>query len=552
MTAFPVLFVWGYSHLPVFDITGWLMVYEVVSAIVIALLCVVDIALYRFWQFKIEASVLHYLRSIKGAFASVSTSYIFFATLAVGSIAALLTVALTTLVKAFDMSVHPMIDLPWWGHLLVMLVAIMVVAAIYCTIRGIHHHPDSPVYSYYCNIQFFNHCAVNPVYNFIYSIHVNNDIGGQFQAFDDDFCQQHFTSLYPTKGTPQMQLLDTDRPNILVIIWESLYDHFIESLGGKINVTPNFDCLTKEGIYFTNCWAGSFRTDRGIVCILSGYLGMPTTSVVIHTEKLPSLPALPRTLRDEAGYETMAVHGGDLRIFHKSDYYWAAGHDVLVEESYFNRDDTDVRWGVQDGKVYDWLANDIAKKTQAGKRWFTTFQTLSSHEPFRVPYNRIPNNDVDNSFAYADEVFGRFVEQIKQTPAWKDLLIVVTGDHGLNVNEATASDRNSHIPLLLLGGAVRKPMKIDTLINQTDIAATLLGQMGLPHDDFIFSRDVTADTYTYPFAFHSYNNGFIFRDATGVTNYDNVAQMAVEGDDAKRIETGKIILQKLYSDLSKR
>lgn len=552
MTAFPVLLVWAYTHFPAFDITGWLIVYEVVNAIVIALLCVADTALYRFWQFKIEASVLHYLRSIKGTFASVQASYIILAILAIVSIAALLMAALIALVNAFDLSAHPLMNLPWWGHLLVVVAALMVVAVIYCVIRGLHHHPDSPVYSYYCNIQFFNHCAVNPVYNFIYSIHVNDDIGSQFQAFDAGFCQERFASLYPTKGTPQIQLLNTDRPNILVIIWESLYDHFIESLGGKSGVTPNFDRLTEEGVYFTNCWAGSFRTDRGIVCILSGYLGMPTTSVVIHTKKLPSLPALPRTLRDKAGYETTAVHGGELKIFHKADYYWASGHDLLVEEKNFQRDDTDVRWGVQDGKVYEWLADDIAKKTQEGKRWFTTFQTLSSHEPFRVPYSRIPDNDVDNSFAYADEVFGQFVEQLKNTPAWKDLLIVVTGDHGLNVNEATASDRNSHIPLLLLGGAVRKPMKIDTLINQTDIAATLLGQMGLSHDDFIFSRDVLADSYTYPFALHSYNNGFIFRDATGVTYYDNVSQQALEGADAKREETAKVILQTLYTDFGKR
>jgi len=63
---------------------------------------------------------------------------------------------------------------------------------------------------------------------------------------------------------------------------------------------------------------------------------------------------------------------------------------------------------------------------------------------------------------------------------------------------------------------------------------------------------VLADSYTYPFALHSYNNGFIFRDATGVTYYDNVSQQALEGADAKREETAKVILQTLYTDFGKR
>ena len=106
--------------------------------------------------------------------------------------------------------------------------------------------------------------------------------------------------------------------------------------------------------------------------------------------------------------------------------------------------------------------------------------------------------------------------------------------------------------MLLLGGAVKQPMKIDKIINQTDLAATLLGQIELPHEEFIFSRDVMADTYTYPFAFHTYNNGFIFRDSGGSTNFDNVSGQALQGADARREELGKVILQTLYTDLSQR
>ena len=550
--ALPVILTWVYIHVPQFNLTYLIVLYDIIMSLVVALISIADTILYKFWQFKIEASVLAYLRSLKGAFASVSVKFVVLALIVVVIAAVILAVPLIGLAYWPELSSLHMPTLAWWQHVLVAMGGITLTASLYCIIRGLHIRPDTPVYSYYCNNQFLNHCAVNPVYNFIYSIHLNDDFANQFQSFDADWCQQQFAPLFPNKGIPQLQLLNTDRPNILVIVWESLCARFVGCMGGNAGVMPQFDRLAEEGILFTNCWAGSFRTDRGLVCILSGYLGQPTTSVILHTSKLPHLPALPRTLRDQAGYETMAVHGGELKIFHKSDYYWASGHDRLVEEEDFPNDPTATRWGVQDGKVFEWLKDDIIEKAQQGRRWFTTFQTLSSHEPFKVPYERIADNPVDNAYAYVDDALGRFVDDLKSSPAWKDLLIVITGDHGLNLNEAADKDRNTHIPLLLLGGALHQSMKIDTLMNQTDIAATLLGQMGLPHEDFIFSRDVLADTYTYPFAFHTYNNAYIFRDSTGVTHFDNVSQQPLDGHDEKREQTAKVILQTLYTDLSKR
>lgn len=551
VTAIPVLLLWVFAHAPLFDVTRWIVVYDVVIAFVVVLLSLSDTALYRSWQFKIEASVLHYLRSLKGAFASVSATYIVVAFAGIVALTALLLAVLLPLNGTLRLTAHPMSALPWWGHLVIVIANLIVAGLFFCIIRGLKRRPDTPVNSFYSRNQFFNHSAVNPVYNFIYSLSIKSDFGSQFQAFDPAYCAERFAPLFPTHGVPQVQLLNTDRPNILVVVWESLCSRFIESLGGKPGVMPHFDRVAREGVYFTNCHAASFRTDRGLVAILSGILGQPTTSVILNTSKLPRLTALPRTLRDTAGYETMVVHGGNLNIFHKSDYYWASGHDTLVQQKDFPADAPTISWGVHDGYVFDWLADDIIRKAGTDRRWFTTFQTLSSHEPFRVPYDRIKDNMVDNSFAYVDEAFGRFVDRLKASPAWKDLLIVVTGDHGVNLDYIGDQAKNPHIPLLLLGGAVREPMTIDTLMGQADIAATLLGQMGLPHDEFIFSRDVTADTYTYPFAFHTYNNGFVFRDATGMTHYDNASETALEGDDPARIETAKVILQTLYSYLDK-
>ena len=83
LTAVPVLILWAFAHAPHFDVTRWIILYDEIISVVVALIVVADTVLYRSWQFKIEASVLHYLRTPQGAFASVSAAYVLAALLVV-------------------------------------------------------------------------------------------------------------------------------------------------------------------------------------------------------------------------------------------------------------------------------------------------------------------------------------------------------------------------------------------------------------------------------------------------------------------------------------
>ena len=550
LTAIPMLICAVHAIVPLFSLPVVLGIYNAIIALALGLIVSSDTLLYRFWQFKLDASALAYLKSIRGAMASVSTWYVIGAlavVLVIGGIFFLGTLAVTGIYTHLG----TFIANGWIMKCVTALSAIIIAGLLFAIVRGLGRRPNSPSKSYFGTNIYLNHCAVNPVYNFIYSFSMMDDFRKQFREFTEEKCDKIYAPLFPLTGKPTVELLNTPRPNILFIVWESLCARFIEPLGGQSNVLVNFERLAKEGVFFPHCDAGNTRTPQGLICLLSGYLGQPTTTLMRYTRKLPTLPALPRTLKKE-GYHTTALHGGDLSIFHKWDYYVAAGHDRLVQECDFPADSIKGKWGIHDGVLFDWLFDDIMDKTRRGERWYTTFQTLSSHEEFKVPYNRLPDDEIANSYAYVDDAFGRFIDRLKATPAWDNLLIVCTGDHGCYYGEQLPREKYPHIPVLLLGGAVKKPMEIDTIMSQTDIAATLLGQMGLPHEDFIFSRDILADTYTMPFSIHTYNNGFIVRDPRGFTNYDNVSQTPIAGADPRREEIGKAILQKLYDDLSKR
>jgi hypothetical protein len=89
-------------------------------------------------------------------------------------------------------------------------------------------------------------------------------------------------------------------------------------------------------------------------------------------------------------------------------------------------------------------------------------------------------------------------------------------------------------------------------MNQSDIAATLLSQMGISHDDYPWSRNVLSKTYTYPFVYCNYPAGMLFADSTGTSIYDldGDAMMREEpADDGLRIMRAKAILQTSYDQL---
>lgn len=107
--------------------------------------------------------------------------------------------------------------------------------------------------------------------------------------------------------------------------------------------------------------------------------------------------------------------------------------------------------------------------------------------------------------------------------------------------------------MLWVGGAVKAPRHVERLCSQSDLAATLLGQMGIPHGDFRFSRDVLSTAYSYPFAFHAFDNGIALVDSTGATVYDLTSKRTltdVPSSSSSRLNIAKALLQKSYDDLA--
>ena len=549
LTAFPFLLVLISIWFRKFPLKKILYGYYILAAALISIIFVVDMALYTFWGFKLDASVFLYIDSPKEALASVSVGFILLRVLAI-----LLLIALNSWVL---LKITPSVLNATRKRIAGTAGMLLLGGVLFIIIRGGVTESTSNIGQvYFSNEPFLNHSAVNPDFSLLSSMGKSQDFASEFNFFDEEKRAALFDGLYPTTdGDSIIQVLNTKRPNILIILMEGFGGAFVEPLGGLPDVTPHFNRLSKEGIFFTNCYANSFRTDRGTVCTFSGYLGLPTASVMKIPAKSRTLPAIAEGL-SKAGYKTDFLYGGDINFTNMKSYLLSTGYQRLTANTDFSlAEQTSNAWGVNDDITFEYLYNQLRNRKEEGP-WHTAFLTLSSHEPFEVPYHRLEDK-IPNAFAYTDECLGKFIDRLKQTPAWKDLLVICLPDHGFYYPRegSNAMPRFYHIPLLWLGGAVKQPMQVDKLMNQTDLAATLLGQLGLEHTAFTFSRNVLGSDYKYPFAFYSFNNGFSFRDSTGVTVFDNNSGSILFNEpeaDESRLDKGKAILQTVYDDLGNR
>ncbi|MBO7290817.1 MAG: sulfatase-like hydrolase/transferase [Bacteroidaceae bacterium] len=531
-----------------------LAVYNGIVAFMLTLAFLADISLFPYWGFKLDASVLMYLDSPANAFASVEIWHLCLLLM----ILAAVTYGIYRLLNMADSK-----ELPYPGNSLkplkenrwIILVGhILVGGLIFLGIRGgISESTNNIGTVYFSDRNSLNYAAVNPAFSFLYSFTNMEDHTKEYSFFEEKEREEIFNGLYPKDGTITDTLLNNTRPNIITIILEGLSANLVEELGGMEGVTPNFNRLAKEGVLFTNCYANSYRTDRGLICTLSGYPSFPKTSVMKSTVRSQKLPSLASELA-KAGYTSTFVYGGDINFTNMRGYLYSTGYERIIADKDFSAQERAThRWGAGDDIVLERLYDVIAG--QVSTPWHITCLTLSSHEPWTVPYDRIKDDKIANSFAFTDEEFGKFIERFRKSDKWDNTLIICISDHSVvgYPKGITQTDRNrNHIPLLLLGGAVKEARRIETLCNQQDLVATILPQLGLPESSFPFSRNILSPEYRNPFAYHCFNNGFSIIDSTGfsVYNLDNGKAMHEEPAEgsAVRLNKAKSILQTTYSD----
>ena len=525
-------------------------IYFLIVAILMGCIFIGDLGLYSYWGFRLDSTPLFYLTSSpKDAIASVS----FWVVLA-GVVATAAYAGLLYLIFSLVLIRKRPLKIPF-HRISASLALLLATGLLFIPIRGGFSVSTMNVGKvYFSSNQLLNHAAINPCFSLMESLSRETDFANQYRFYSPQQADTIFAQLTDKPATDSIpQLFNTQRPNVLMIVLEGFSSHLMGSLGGDSTIAVHLDALAKEGVLFTNFYANSFRTDRGLAAIISGYPAQPTTSIMKYPRKTQSIPSIPASLK-KVGYDLQYYYGGDADFTNMRSYLVGTGIEKIVCDKDFALSERSGKWGAHDHIVFNRLLTDL-KQENNRKPFFKILQTSSSHEPFEVPYQRLANNKA-NAFAYADSCIGDFIRQFKEMPEWKNTVVIFVPDHMGAYPEGISNEdpERYKIPFLLVGGAIKEPRKVAAYGSQIDIAATLLAQLKLPYEQFTFSKNMLNPASPH-FAFFTHPNlfGMITADNKAVFNCEANSVALDEGKSkGTNLPKGKAYLQKLYDDIAKR
>ncbi len=526
-----------------------LMGYLIVVAIASSAILAVDLALYEYWGFRLDSTLLIYLSDPKEAMASVDLWSGIRQTLFMVVYAALMIGCYRRIVRLFDGEpCRPLVALGWTP------VMLLVAGLDFLSIRGGTGTSVANVSKVcFSPTLFLNHAATNPIFSFLSTLGKQDTYADEYPFYDAATLAANFEAVRgntPT-DTPTETVLNTSRPNVLLILLESFGRNIYEATEEGQWIMPRLRQLQSEGIWFENFYANSYRTDRGQMAILSGFPAQTKISLMKLTPKCLELPSIARSLGRE-GYRTLFAYGGDLNFTNQASYMYATGWQELAWQKDMHFDAPTSKWGYDDRVVGEWLTEEVISLANEGQPFLAGWLTLSSHEPFAVPFDRFADRRA-NATAFTDDCVGEMIDRLKRSPAWENLLVILVADHGTSAfRRGNYSETESHrIPMLWLGGAVKEPRTVTDYGSQIDIAATLLAQMGISHADFDYSKDL-FNPETPKFAYYTYNDGFCVLNETGESSWDAASNRTTEGATEEQLQIGRTLLQQTYVDIDRR
>ena len=526
--------------------------YFAIMATLISLIVAVDLGLFRYWGFRIDSTIFPYLASPKEAAASVTWGDLVPALILFFAYAALMYFAWRPIGRIYRQTKENI-----WRRLLSSVGMLIVGGLVFLAIRGgVSPAPANVSKVYFSDNMFLNQAATNPVFSLISSSMRSELKPGDYHYFSDDECAEIFATLRQKGTNPASEAshLNTTRPNVVLILLEGFGRTTATTTAEGKPVTPHLDALREEGIWFENMFANSFRTDRGTVAVMSGHPAHPIASIMKYPQKAHTLPAIASSLK-EAGYATSFTYGGDANCTNTSSYLYGTGIEKITDQKSMHFDAPTAKWGYADDVVCDYFADEVLQLAEAGKPYFASLLTLSSHEPFEVPFDAFEDK-VLNATAFTDHHVGKMLDRWRNSAAWENMLVILIADHGISYPEGIeiGSVPRQRIVMSWTGGAIKEPAIIDTYASQCDLAATLLSQMGIDHSNFVFSKDIFDATAPH-YGYWSFNNGFGIINEQGNVVYNctgNQTTSSATTAEAELALMGKALTQSIHKDICTR
>ena len=484
-----------------------------------------EIGIYEEWQVKINIKALMYLRRPKEIFDSVSTGV--FLLLLLGTI-----VYITLFMLLYAKIVaKPKIEPVKLGGVKAPVSFVLLGGVLFVGMRG--GFGDIPIHqsqSYFSHHSILNDAAVNTPWNLMHNYLHFKSIKDKnpFVYYDNQTADSIIAELHTMQSDSTLQVLNTDRPNIVVLLLESWSADVVASLdtANRAGVTPGFAKLEEEGLLFTRFYSNGHRSQQAISGILSDFPPLQGNDITDNFPLYKYLPSMPKYLM-EKGYGTAFYFGGDLNYGNIRAFVLWHEFQKIFEGKDFPKGTPKGKLSVPDQYLF---AQALKDQKKVKEPFFHMIFTGSSHSPYDEPkvvrqlkWN-VEQLPYLNSVKYSDSCIYDYIKKAQRMPWYKNTLFILVGDHshatyrGHYIN----SPAYMHVPMLWLGGALKEEYKgqqFETIGTHVDLYRTLMCQMGDTNTATYRGVDI-LNTSNKGFAYYETNMGMGWITPEGTLLYD--------------------------------
>ncbi len=407
--------------------------------------------------------------------------------------------------------------------------------------------------AYQLNDNFKSYLALNPFQNFITTLKfrspdLNTSGAATYYAAIADYLQldSGVRAKYSYLRTvmPNSHSLES-KPNVVLVLCESFSMYKSSMSGNKLNSTPYFNEMCKQGVFFDHCFTPTFGTARGLFATITGIPDVQMAKFSTQNEEAVNQHTI---INSFEGYNKFYFIGGRSQFNNFRGLMGNVDGIDIYEKGRYRSPEINV-WGISDKNLF-LEANDVLK--QQVKPFFAVIQTAHNHRPFMIPPDEKEFNcpvvekeilsrygfdspEEYQAFCYTDFCFKKFIEAAKQQAYFNNTIFVFVGDHGVEGDAGAEYPKawtvqrlsDEHVPLLYYAPSLLPPASYHYTVSQIDILPTLAGMVHQPYNNSTLGRDVINQTNIFHSAFiihHDEGNiGIVTDDYYFVKNI-NIAQ----------------------------
>ncbi len=371
--------------------------------------------------------------------------------------------------------------------------SILVLSLMFLGIRG-RIQKKSPIRigtAYFSDNSFLNKLGLNPVFTLMRSYIDSKDRKNKVLNMMDNQIAiqkvQHYLNIKnPEYNSPIARKIipDTDvsaRPNIVLIIMESMSAAKMKRHGNTNKLTPFLDSLSNNSYYFENIYSAGKHTFNGVFSSLFSFPALYRQHPMKQIKKYDGMSSV--LLKNV--YTTTYFTTHDSQFDNIEGFLRENDFQNIISQKDYPSSEIKTTLGVPDDYMFRYSIPLIDKLSKKNKPFFITYMTASDHGPFFIPEYFSPKtkNIKQQIVEYADWSLHEFITLSSKKKWFDNTLFIFVADHGVPINATYDIALNyHHTPLILYAPTILQQNKVISAIGgQIDIFPTIMGILKLPY-----------------------------------------------------------------------